>query len=148
MRRTPAWDQRIGRRDIADNRHMPRLLRPRDDRPCRRPAEKRDKLAPPDAEHELPARQTLMVLNRLCSKPIVSLERSTPFTSENLRTNSSTGLPGGGWIEKSRVSSGWRQKSPCATSLKPAASTSCRSAASSIRCNDLPTDVPSPGFAE
>src|ERR1700738_4055116 len=66
----------------------------------------------------------------------------------NLSTNSSTGLPGGGWMEKSRVSSGWRQKSPCATRLNPAASTSRRSALSSIRCSVLPTEVPSPGLAE
>jgi hypothetical protein len=47
-------------------------------------------------------------------------------------TNSSIGV-GARKTMTSRVSSGWRRKSPSATSLKPAASTSLRNAASSMR---------------
>src|SRR5262249_43244456 len=65
----------------------------------------------------------------------------------NLSTNSSTG-PVGRLTEKSRASSGWRRKSPSATSLKPAASTSRRSTLSSMRWNVFPTVAPSPGRAE
>jgi hypothetical protein len=39
------------------------------------------------------------------------------------------------------VSSGWLQNLPSATSLKPAASTSRRSTASSMRCRLLPTVI-------
>src|SRR4051812_2167097 len=62
-------------------------------------------------------------------------------------TNSSTGIFG--WNTRvSRGSSGLRRKSASATSLKPAASISCRSTASSIRCSVFATVMPSPGFAE
>src|SRR5262249_35237747 len=73
--------------------------------------------------------------------------RGRQFGLRNLSTNSSSG-PVGRVTEKLRASSGWRRKSPSATSLKPAASTSPRSTASSMRWNVFPTVAPSPSRAE
>src|SRR5262249_49516691 len=74
-------------------------------------------------------------------------ECARQFGLRNLSTNSSTG-PVGRLTEKSRASSGWRRKSPSATSLKPAASTSRRSKPSSMRWSVFPTVAPSPARAE
>jgi hypothetical protein len=64
----------------------------------------------------------------------------------NLRMNSSIGV-GEREDTVSRLSSGWRKKSPSPTSLKPAASTSRLTMFSSIRCRLLPMDTSSPGRA-
>jgi hypothetical protein len=81
--------------------------------------------------------------------PIVKTEASERLVYRrnqgrtNFNTNSSTGTLGRNTIE-SRGSSRWRRKSPSAASLNPAASTSRRNVASSMRCKDFATFIPAP----
>jgi tripartite-type tricarboxylate transporter receptor subunit TctC len=61
----------------------------------------------------------------------------------NLSTNSSFGMGGSG-VFRSRGSAGFLRKFPSSASLKPAASISRRTKASSMRCNVPPSEMPVP----
>src|SRR5262245_51733406 len=87
------------------------------------------------ALHSFPTRRSsdLKAWNAPCP-PYDNKGAARQFGFSNLSTNSSTG-PVGRLTEKSRASSGWRRKSPSATRLKPAASTSRRRDRKSTRLN-------------